>query len=161
MAKHLSIEFDSRQFKQALLETIDDVGNAVRDGLHDVLDEWQRESVDLAPLYKRKGPKDKRPAGALRSSIHTDINGEGIDLEGEIKAAAVEIAKSGKQAGERFDYAYYLHEVYPEKHGKSFKNPSTAGTIPQFLEDPLERNKQKWVRHIEESIESELKRKGW
>ncbi|WNF06383.1 HK97 gp10 family phage protein [Brevibacillus borstelensis] len=130
---------------------------AAKRGLHDVMDEWQQEAIDLAPLYKRKGPKDKRPSGTLRSGIHTSVEGNGHDLSGEIHAAAVEIDSRGR----RFNYAYYLHEIYPEKHGKKFKNPSTPGTIPEFLDTPLEERKREWVRKIEDEIKQELRKDGW
>jgi hypothetical protein len=54
-----------------------------------------------------------------------------------------------------------LHEVYPKKHGESFKNPTTPGTIPQFLDKPAKENEGKWEKHIEKEIEKELKAKGW
>jgi hypothetical protein len=115
------------------------------------MDEWLIKSRDVAPLDK----------STLRKGIHTDVKGSGIDLTGEITSVAIEVAKKGKWAGQRFNYAYYLHEVYPKKYGESFKNPTTSGTIPQYLDKPAKENEDKWKQHIEKEIEKALKEKGW
>lgn len=155
----MALEFsvDVSKLLKGIEEARDALSRGARNGLHDALDEWQRESTDLAPLYKRKGPKDKRPSGTLRSGISTEVDGSGLNLTGEISATAVEITSNG----ERFNYAYYLHEIYPEKHGDEFKNPSVPGTIPKFLETPLEERKKEWKQKIEDEIKQELRKSGW
>lgn len=151
MATRRSLEIDLSRFISAMEAAPEVAGEAAKTGLHDVLDDWRRESTDLAPLDK----------GTLRRGIDTHVDGEGINLDGEVTAAAVEVASRGKWAGRRFNYAYWLHEVYPEKHGPAFKNPTTDGTIPEFLDKPADRNDEKWVRQIEAEIEGALRRKGW
>ncbi|MGF9711626.1 HK97 gp10 family phage protein [Paenibacillus naphthalenovorans] len=148
-----SLEIDMSAFVKALEQAPEIVGEAAKRGLHDALDEWKRESTDLAPLSKG--------GGTLRRGISTEVNGAGLDLSGEITAVAVEVAERGKWAGRRFNYAYYIHEVHPNKFGKTFKRPSTSGTIPEFLDKPADDNGEKWVRDIESEIKDELKRKGW
>jgi hypothetical protein len=147
----IEISIDLSRFLNAIEEASQIVGDGAKRGLHDVMDEWLIKSRDVAPLDK----------GTLRRSMSTDIKGSGIDLTGEISAAAIEVAKKGKWAGQRFNYAYYLHEVYPKKHGESFKNPTTPGTIPQYLDKPAKQNEDKWKQHIEKEIEKALREKGW
>lgn len=151
MALKTTIDLDLSALIHALEAAPEVVGRAVKRGLHDALDEWKRDSTDLAPLDK----------GTLRRGISTDVNGQGLDLSGEITAVAVEVAERGKWAGQRFNYAYYLHEEFPKKHGRSFKDPSTPGTIPEFLDTPAVYKGDDWVRDIENEIKNELKRKGW
>lgn len=161
MAKEFGFTLDAAKFGNLMQKSAEAMYEGAVRGVHDVMDEWSKESVDLAPLYKRKSSKDKRPSGALRGSIDTQVKADGRELAGEISAVAVEVARSGKRAGERFNYAYYLHEAYPKKHGTAFKNPSTSGTVPAFLDQPLEENNDKWLKMIEHEIEIELRQKGW
>lgn len=146
-----SIELDLSRFIHALESVSNTVAQAAKTGMHDVLDEWKADAVDLAPLDK----------GTLRRGIDTEIDGDGLNISGKVTAVAVEVAAKGKWAGKRFNYAYYLHEVFPLKHGRSFKNPSTAGTIPEFIDTPAIYKGNDWMRQIEDEIERELKRKGW
>lgn len=147
-----SLEIDLSKFIRALEAAPEVVGQAAKRGLHDALDEWKADATDLAPLDK----------GKLRRGIDTDVNGGGrLNLSGEITAVAAEVAERGKWAGKRFNYAYYLHEVYPKKHGGRFKNPTTPGTIPEFIDKPAVYKGDDWVRGIENEIKDELKRKGW
>lgn len=151
-----SIEFSINlsEFAKAIREAPEVAAEAAKRGMHDALDDWKRKAVDVAPLSKG--------GGTLRRSIHTEpIKGEGLALTGEISASAIEVASKGKWAGKRFNYAYYLHEIFPNKHGHSFKHPSTPGTVPDFLDQPAARNGEKWIRDIEKEIIDELKRKGW
>ncbi|MEW9697946.1 HK97 gp10 family phage protein [Paenibacillus sp. SI8] len=142
-----SFEIDISAFLHALDDAGDAIANGAKRGMHDALDEWKRDATDLAPLDK----------GTLRRGITTGVSGDGLDITGEISAVAVETDKRGR----RFNYAYYLHEVYPRKHGRSFKHPSTSGTIPEFIDTPAIYKSDKWLRDIENEIKDELKRKGW
>jgi hypothetical protein len=145
----IEISTDLTKFLHAIEEATAIMGDGAKRGLHDVMDEWLSKSRDLAPLDK----------GTLRRGMSTDIKGTGADLTGEINAVAIEVAKTGKWSGQRFNYAWYLHES--GKYGESFKNPSTPGTIPKFLDKPAKDNEDKWLKHIEKEIEKELKAKGW
>jgi len=138
-----SLELDISRFIHALEDAVETVADAAKRGMHDALDEWKAESVDVAPIDK----------STLRRSIHVgEISGDGANLTGEVVANAIESNK-----GRRFNYAYYLHEVAP---GKGI-NTRTPGTTLKFLDQPAEKHGDKWLREIEAEIESELKRKGW
>ncbi|QDX93635.1 HK97 gp10 family phage protein [Brevibacillus laterosporus] len=130
-------------YRKKLLATM---GRGAKRGMHDVLDEWKVEAVDLAPLDK----------GLLRRGIHTKVTGKSANLTATIQSSAVESSN-----GQRFDYAYYLHNVYPEKYGDSFQNPTTPGTIPNYLEKPAEENKERWKQMIEDEIKAEMSRAGY
>jgi hypothetical protein len=148
------LELGLAKFAREIEGAAEVIADAAKLGLHDALDEWQREARDLAPLSKR--------GGTLRRGIDTDVTEEGNDIVGEISATAIEVASKGKWAGKRFNYAYYLHEEYPKETGrKSFKNPTIPGTIPEFIEQPAVFLEDKWMRDIENEIETEMKRRGW
>ncbi|WP_238351999.1 HK97 gp10 family phage protein [Brevibacillus brevis] len=124
------------------------MARGARNGLNDVLDEWKRESTELAPLSKG--------GGTLRRGIQTEVSGQDLNVRGGISVSAVEMTGSG-----RFDYAHYIHEIYPEKYGDSFQNPTTPGTIPRFLDKPAEENKARWVQMIEDEIKAEMRAAGY
>jgi hypothetical protein len=121
-------------------------GDGARRGLEDIMDEWKADAVDLAPLEH----------GTLRRGIHTDVDAESGKLTGAISATAVE-----RSAGGTFDYAEYIHDIYPQVHGKTFKKPTTAGTIPEFLDKPMEENGERWKRELEAAIRDGLRRRGF
>lgn len=121
------------------------VADGSKQGVQDVMDEWRRESTDIAPLK----------TGTLRRSISTGVTKQGGKWVGEISASAIEV--KGKR---KFDYATYLNDVYPKKHGDSFRNPTTPGTVPGFLDKPAEENEREWQRTIEAEIKAAIKRKG-
>ncbi|QHZ58598.1 HK97 gp10 family phage protein [Brevibacillus sp. NSP2.1] len=133
----LELEFDFDKFAKALEQVPEAVYKSAKRGLHDALDDWKRESTDIAPLDK----------GTLRRGIDTEVDG----LTGEISAVAIEDSGRG-----RFNYAYYLHEVKGE-----IKSPTTPGTEANFLDTPAKKNAKKWMRNIESEIADELKRNGW
>lgn len=108
-------------------------------GLHDALDEWKRLSTDLAPMEY----------GPLRRSIKTEVNGEGLDMDGVIAASA----KNGT-----FDYALYIHDRYPHS---TFRDPTTPGTIPEFIKKPGDENRDDWIRMVEDEIKAELRANGY
>ncbi|WP_235694705.1 HK97 gp10 family phage protein [Brevibacillus agri] len=137
----MEIEFDLSKFERALREMPEVVFTAAKRGMHGALDEWRQEAVDIAPLDK----------GTLRRGIDTRIDGNGLDMAGEISAVAIEDSGRG-----RFNYAYYLHEIKGE-----IANPTTPGTEAKFLDIPAEKNEKKWMREIEAEVASELKRNGW
>lgn len=140
-----NFEFDVRDLAYKLSRAKNTIGNGVKTGMHDVLDDWKRESTDLAPLSEH--------GGTLRKSIFTELEmSDGISAEGQIGANATE---SSRNYG-RFNYAYYIHEV-----GGSIKNPTTPGTIDKFLDKPAETNEDRWLEMVEKEINKELKKDGW
>jgi len=132
-----------RGYQRRLEDAIDE---GSRIGTGDVLDEWKREAVNLAPLDK----------GTLRRNIKTELVTHGDTVSGEISASVIETRN-----GRRFDYAAYLHDEYPLKHGETFKNPTTAGTIPRFIDKPLEEHGAEWAADIERGIKETLRRRGF
>ncbi|WP_127506927.1 HK97 gp10 family phage protein [Paenibacillus humicus] len=136
-------EFNMSRFLHAIEGAADTIAAGAKRGMHDALDDWKREAVDVAPIDK----------GTLRRSISVqEIEGAGANLTGGISANAVERTKGGR----RFNYAYYIHEV----KGDEFSG-KTPGTVGRFLDVPAEKNGEKWMRGIEAEIADELKRKGW
>jgi len=106
-------------------------------GLHDALDDWVRQSRDVAPI----------DSGTLRRSITAHpIEGSGLNLEGTVSANATERWRNGT-----FNYAYYIHEV--TEH-------AVTGD-PKFLDNPAKQNENKWRDWIEDEIQDELKKAGW
>lgn len=138
----LELSLDLTKFIADLEATAEAIAEGARNGMHDALDEWKREAVDIAPIDK----------GTLRRGIQKgEIEGEGANLTGEITSTAIESRK-----GKRFNYAYYIHEK--DAGGKSLRTP---GTVKRYLEAPLKKNGDKWLRNIEKEIEAAVKRKGW
>jgi len=134
-------ELDLSKFIRDLNGATEAIARGAKRGLHDALDDWRREATDVAPLDK----------GTLRRGIDTRIEGEGVDLTGEISAVAIEDSGKG-----RFNYAYYLHEIKGE-----IKNPTTPGTVAKFLDEPAKQHADKWMREIEAEIEREVKKHGF
>lgn len=121
-----------------------DAEQVVKKNVQDIMDHWQRESVDLAPI----------DTSTLRRSIHTKTTTSGaskVDVTGEIRASAVEISPSG-----RFDYSYWIHEV----KGDSFRG-RVAGTIGRFLDVPAEENERRWLRQVEEGLKNAARGHGF
>lgn len=82
-----------------LVHRLDYVTEAARNGairgMHDVLDDWQREARDEAPI----------DTGQLRRLIETKLNagtGPDLNMEGIISSNAYR---------DGFNYAYYQHNV--------------------------------------------------
>lgn len=137
-------ELDLSRFTRALNDAADTIADGAKRGMHDVLDEWRVKAIDVAPLEK----------STLRRSFgKNEVSGEGLDITGEF---TVNTTEKSKRTGKRFNYAYYIHEK--DAGGKKLRHP---GTVKKFLDEPLKQNEGKWLKDIEDEIESELKRKGW
>ncbi|GIP55250.1 HK97 gp10 family phage protein [Paenibacillus vini] len=138
----LSFDFDISQLAELIEKSPEVAAEAARIGMHDVLDAWKAEAVDVAPIDE----------GTLRRTITVEqIEGTGANLTGSISANAVVNTRSG-----RFNYAYYIHEE--DAGGKNLRTP---GTVKQFLDEPAKKNERKWQQHIEDEINSGLERAGW
>lgn len=138
----LSFDFDISRLAELIEKSPEVAAEAARTGMHDVLDAWEREAVDVAPIDE----------GTLRKTITVEqIEGTGANLTGSISANAVVKSRSG-----RFNYAYYIHEE--DAGGKKLRTP---GTVKQFLDEPAKKNERKWQQHIEDEIQSGLERAGW
>lgn len=139
----LSFEFDLSKLTDLIEKSPEVAAKAARIGLHDALDEWKADSVDIAPLDE----------GTLRRAITVgDIEQSGgLNMSGEISANATVQSKRG-----RFNYAYYIHE---EDAGG--KNLITPGTEKKFLEIPGKKNEKRWADNIEKEIRDGLDKAGW
>lgn len=139
----VGLKIDIAKFRRDLNATVDAIGAGAKRGMHDALDDWLRESRDIAPLDK----------GTLRQNIHQDnVIQNGLNIEGGLVANAVESSPGWP----RFNYAYYLHEVKGD-----IKRPTTPGTVAKFLDEPAREHERRWVKMIENEINEEVKRKGW
>lgn len=159
-----SIEFDFRKLIEKYDKAAETIALGLRRGLHDVLDEWRAESVDVAPIDTTPAPKRRRKGkrgrasgggGTLRRSISVgEIVSDGLSISGSISANATEKSRNGR----RFNYAYYIHEGFAEKDGKKMRTP---GTVADFLDATAKKNEERWQVRIEEEIKEELRKQGW
>lgn len=136
MTDKSGLTFDTTAFT-AGLDAID--GKALtggKRGMHDSMDDLLRRSRELAPLDK----------GTLRTTAWTEVETEGSSVVGEVYYSAVEDGNSG-----RFNYALYTHEM------SEFKNPTTPGTQPKYLERPFKENADEYLSWIAEEIRKELR----
>lgn len=125
MAERDAIEFDYGVLFKAFDKSVAGVLDGAIAGVHDVVGVLLDESREEAPLDK----------GTLRMTAGTNVEFDGdAAVTGEVFYSAVEEGKSG-----RVNYAVILHEL-----GEEFKNPSTPGTRPKWLERPLKRNKRRF-----------------
>lgn len=139
----IKLEFDAREFFDAMRGTPSAFVDGAITGMHNVLNDWQMQSRDVAPL----------DTGTLRRMIETKLDSQyGLNLTGRISANAYK----GMYGAKRFNYAYYIHEV----KGDSFKG-RRPGTIGKFLDDPAKKSVERWQEQLEADIMRELERRGW
>lgn len=139
----IKFELDLSAFLSAIEGAADDIADGAKRGMHDALDAWVREAVDVAPIDK--------------STLRRSITKAGVEqtVEGVIGTVTANATEKSKRYG-RFNYAYYIHER--DAGGKKLRKP---GTVKRFLAEPAEKHAEKWLRDIEDEIKDELKRKGW
>ncbi|MBG9736574.1 hypothetical protein ABD86_25410 [Paenibacillus alvei] len=140
----MKMEFDFNAFFKSLDWTKVEVRTGAETGMHDATDDLLRVSRDLAPLKK----------GTLRenSGKNVDITNKGVT--GEVYFNATEETKSG----ELINYALITHELHSGDgySGFRFKNPTTPGTQPKYLERPLKENADKYRQMVADAIRKEL-----
>ncbi|MEK3836447.1 HK97 gp10 family phage protein [Paenibacillus sp. FSL R7-0128] len=101
-------------------------------GLHDATDLLLAKSREVAPL----------DTGTLRITAGKKVTVEGSKAYGEVFYSATEEGASGV----RFNYALRVHEM-----GR-YKNPTTPGTRPKFLSQPLKTNKRLYMQVINDAV---------
>jgi hypothetical protein len=138
-----AFDIDMRQFERAIRNAPEVILAGAKRGMHDVLDEWKAEAVDIAPIDKSTLRRSIK-AGSIKRL-------RGLNLVGTITVNAVETYSGG-----RFNYGYYIHEK--DAGGKRLR---TSGTEKKFLDVALKRNEDEWKRQIENEIKTELRRRGW
>jgi hypothetical protein len=104
-------------------------------GVHDAMDHLLAVSREEAPLDK----------GTLRTTAFTNVSFDGSTLTGEVVYSATE--EDGKG---RYNYALIMHEM-----GR-YKDPTTPGTRPKFLERPLKLNATRYHRMITDAVREGL-----
>ncbi|MCY9532977.1 hypothetical protein M5X06_12925 [Paenibacillus alvei] len=133
----MKMEFDFDAFFKSLDWSKVEVQSGAATGLNDATDDLLRVSRDLAPLKK----------GTLRENSGKNVVVTSKGVVGEVYFSATEETKSG----EKINYALITHEL-----GESFKNPSTPGTQPKYLERPLKENADKYKQLVADAIRKEL-----
>lgn len=126
--------FDSDALAQAFRKSIGATALGLKNGLTDVKNDWQAESVDIAPL------KDNALRESIKAEVFTGSDGPGV-----------EITANATRGSRRFNYAYYIHE----DRGNAISGEK------KFLDKPAEQKQDKWTKMIEDEIQSELRKAGW
>lgn len=134
-------DLDMEKYSEALDKAADTISEGLERGLWYGLATWRAEAVDLAPIDK----------GTLRRSIWSYVEGDGMDLTGEIGANA-----TSKTKGKRFNYAYYIHE-----NGAGGKKLRQSWAEKKFLDVSFERHKSAILGEIEYGIDEALRKQGW
>lgn len=135
------MKFDFDDFFRGLDWSKAAIKEGAKEGMEDALEHLLRESRDLAPLSASGGRL--RESGKMQSRV------VGEKVEGEVSFSVVEETESG----EAYDYAVITHEL-----GESYKNPTTPGTQPKYLERPLKQNADKYQEMIANGIKKGLGR---
>lgn len=139
-----SIEFDISAFVDGLTRSASNVRKSAKIGVGDATEHLLAASTDLAPMKK----------GTLRGSSGMQVDESGGVIEGEVTFSATETDKNG----ERANYALITHELHSGDgfSGVRFKDPTTPGTQPKYLERPLKENAEKYRDMIADAIREGL-----
>lgn len=132
-----TITFDFDTLFKALDRTREEVHASAIVGVQDATDDLLAKSRDEAPLKE----------GTLRTTSFSEVITDGAEVEGAVYFSAV----NESETGERANYALILHEM-----GR-FKNPTTPGTRPKYLERPLKSNAKRYNRMIATAIRKGLR----
>lgn len=132
-----SVTFDFSIITKALDRTKAEVQASGVVGMRDAVDDLLATSRDEAPLDE----------GTLRMTAFNEVSADGEEVVGTVTFSAVNQSESG----ERYNYALNLHEM------GSFKNPTTPGTRPKYLERPLKANAKRYKRMIADAIRKGLR----
>lgn len=131
------IEFDFTTLFKTMDKTVNDVQEGAIIGVQDAVDDLLAASRDEAPLKE----------GTLRMTAFGEVQADDKGVTGSVYYSAV----NQSERGERYNYALRLHEM------ESFKNPSTPGTRPKFLERPLKANAKRYNGMIVKAIRKGLR----
>ncbi|MNV37910.1 hypothetical protein D3C71_1294440 [compost metagenome] len=132
-----TISFDFNTLFKALDRTQEDVQASALIGVQDAVDDLLAKSRDEAPLDE----------GTLRMTAFTEVSANDNGAEGAVYYSAV----NQSEGGERYNYALRLHEM------ARFKNPTTPGTRPKYLERPLKANAKRYNKMIASAIRKGLR----
>ncbi|WP_314587920.1 hypothetical protein [Paenibacillus terrigena] len=135
----MKMDFNFDDFFKSLDWSKVAVKDGAAEGMHDATDDLLSKSRDLAPLSDG--------GGTLRRTSGKNVEVSGDEVSGEVYFSATERDKNG----EVYNYALITHEL-----GDSFKNPSTPGTQPKYLERPMKENAERYKQMVADSIRREL-----
>lgn len=105
-------------------------------GVHDATDHLLATSRNIAPLK----------SSTLRVTAGKEVTVRNGQVYGEVFYSATE-----ERGGVRFNYALRVHEM------GAYKNPTTPGTRPKFLSQPLRTNERLYQRFINDAIRRALR----
>lgn len=144
----MTIEFDISGFLGGLDKSVSAIRESAVNGVTDATNNLLYTSRNLAPLSDG--------GGVLRMSGHSEVTTNGDVVEGEVFYSATETSKSG----ERVNYALITHELHSGDgfSGIRFKDPTTPGTTPKYLERPLKQNADEYREMIAKAIREGLRR---
>lgn len=125
---------DTSALDRALRLSPEAAGRGAKTALTDIKNDWQADSVDIAPI----------DTSNLRKQIKAEVFNPGTN-------GRVEIHANATRGNKRFNYAYYIHED---------KGTVTNGE-KKFLDTPAEENIDKWTQWLEDEVAKELKKAGW
>lgn len=131
------IEFDFNTLLKSLDRVQEDVQASALIGVQDAVDDLLAKSRDEAPLEE----------GTLRMTAFNEVTTEG----GEVEGAVYYSVANQSEGGERYNYALRTHEM------PRFKNPTTPGTRPKYLERPLKENAKRYNKMIASAIRRGLR----
>jgi len=131
MSRNSRIDFDYSEVMAGLERKLSQIEAAAKREMGDCMDDLLAESTNIAPLDK----------GTLRGSARAEVDSDGKSVSGAVYYNAVE---SG--AGGRFNYALKVHEM------GEYKNPTTPGTRPKFLSEPMKKNAETYRQRIANAI---------
>lgn len=155
----MTIELNADELLKRLREAKTGIEKGAKQGMMDALELWKVEATDIAPLYKKSVPKTGRRRKIRSRAIKGGTLRQGIKIDGVKQKGKTFIGQMSTTASNKgFNYAYYIHEVYKKK---SFKNPSTAGTVPKFLDKSKKEHMKDMQRLMMDGIQDELTRLGW
>lgn len=130
--------FDSKALERALRRLPKDAGDVLKDGMLDIKNDWQKASVDAAPLDK----------GNLRRNIKAKSTGSGMNTVVTITGNA--LATSGRKP---FNYGLYIHEY--DAGGANVNGEK------KFLKKPAEDNFGKWQGWLFEELKKGARKSGF
>lgn len=133
----MSFNFDASGLYQFLERQREVAIEAAISGMHDATDHLLATSRDIAPLK----------TGTLRMTAGKEVEARNGQVYGEVFYSATEEGQSGV----RFNYALRVHEM------GQYKNPTTPGTRPKFLSQPLKTNQKLYQQMINDAVRRALR----
>ena len=130
------VEFDFSEVLAGFERKLTEIEAAAVREMGDCMDDLLAESTNIAPLDK----------ATLRNSAWQETVSDGTAVSGAVYYSAVEESRSG-----RYNYALRVHEM------DGFKNPTTPGTRPKFLSEPLKKNAATYRRRVANAIARAVK----